>query len=192
MYIIVGLGNPSREYEATRHNIGFDAITRISDTYQIPLNMKKHKAICGSGFIEGQKVILAQPQTYMNLSGESVRELSDFYKVSAENIIIIYDDISLDVGQIRVRPKGSAGGHNGIKSIINHLGTQEFPRIRIGVGNKPNGWDLADYVLGRFPREEEPVVRFALGRVAEACTDLMMQGIAYTMNLYNRKVEIEL
>ena len=146
MYIIVGLGNPSREYEATRHNIGFDAITRISDNYNIPLNMKKHKAICGSGFIEGQKVIIAQPQTYMNLSGESVRELSDFYKVPAENIIIIYDDISLDVGQLRVRPKGSAGGHNGIKSIINHLGTQEFPRIRVGVGNKPEGWDLADFL----------------------------------------------
>lgn len=192
MYIIVGLGNPSREYEATRHNIGFDAVTRISDNYRIPLNMKKHKAICGSGFIEGQKVILAQPQTYMNLSGESVRELASFYKVPAENIIIIYDDISLDVGQIRVRPKGSAGGHNGIKSIINHLGTQEFPRIRIGVGNKPEGWDLADYVLGRFPREEEPIVRFALGRASDACKDLILQGMEYTMNQYNRKVEIKL
>lgn len=192
MYIIVGLGNPSREYEATRHNIGFDAITRISDDYRIPLNMKKHKAICGSGFIEGQKVILAQPQTYMNLSGESVRELADFYKVPAENIIIIYDDINLDVGQLRVRAKGSAGGHNGIKSIINHLGTQEFPRIRVGVGNKPDGWDLADYVLGRFPRDEEPVVRFALQRASEACTDLILKGMEYTMNQYNRKVEIKL
>ncbi|SET41858.1 aminoacyl-tRNA hydrolase [[Clostridium] polysaccharolyticum] len=192
MYIIVGLGNPTREYEATRHNIGFDAITRLSDDYRIPLNMKKHKAICGTGFIEGQKVILAQPQTYMNLSGESVRELSDFYKVPVENIIIIYDDISLDVGQIRVRPKGSAGGHNGIKSIISHLGTQEFPRIRIGVGNKPEGWDLADYVLGRFPREEEAVVRFALGRAAQACKDFILEGMQYTMNQYNRKVEIEL
>ena len=154
--------------------------------------MKKHKAICGSGFIEGQKVIIAQPQTYMNLSGESVRELSDFYKVPAENIIIIYDDISLDVGQLRVRPKGSAGGHNGIKSIINHLGTQEFPRIRVGVGNKPEGWDLADYVLGRFPKEEEPIVRLALGRASDACTDLILRGMQYTMNQYNRKVEINI
>lgn len=192
MYIIAGLGNPTREYEATRHNIGFDAITRISDDYGIPLNMKKHKAICGTGYIEGQKVILAQPQTYMNLSGESIRELSDFYKVPAENIIIIYDDICLDVGQLRVRAKGSAGGHNGIKSIISHLGTQEFPRIRVGVGNKPDGWDLADYVLGRFPKEEQPIVRFALERASKACTDLIVQGMEYTMNQYNRKVEINL
>lgn len=192
MYIIAGLGNPTREYEATRHNIGFDAITRISDDYGIPLNMKKHKAICGTGYIEGQKVILAQPQTYMNLSGESIRELSDFYKVPAENIIIIYDDICLDIGQLRVRAKGSAGGHNGIKSIISHLGTQEFPRIRVGVGNKPDGWDLADYVLGRFPKEEQPIVRFALERASKACTDLIVQGMEYTMNQYNRKVEINL
>lgn len=192
MYIIAGLGNPSREYEATRHNIGFDAITRISDEHGIPLNMRKHKAICGTGYIEGQKVILAQPQTYMNLSGESIRELSDFYKVPAENILIIYDDISLDVGQLRVRSKGSAGGHNGIKSIISHLGTQEFPRIRIGVGNKPDGWDLADYVLGRFPKAEEPVVRFSLERASKACTDLLLNGMEYTMNQYNRKVEINL
>lgn len=192
MHIIVGLGNPSREYEGTRHNIGFDAITRLSDDYRIPLNMKKHKAICGTGYMEGQKVILAQPQTYMNLSGESVRQLVDFYKVPASNVIIIYDDISLDVGQLRVRPKGSAGGHNGIKSIISHLGTQEFPRIRVGVGNKPDGWDLADYVLGRFSRDEEPVVRLALGRVSHACTDLLVYGMEYTMNQYNRKVEINL
>lgn len=191
MYIIVGLGNPSREYEGTRHNIGFDVITRLSDDFNIPLNQKKHKAICGSGYIEGQKVILAQPQTYMNLSGESVRAFIDFYKVPAENVIIIYDDISLDVGQLRVRPKGSAGGHNGIKSIISHLGSQEFPRIRVGVGNKPDGWDLADYVLGRFSREEEATVRIALGRASNACKDLISQGMEYTMNQYNRKVEID-
>lgn len=192
MYIIVGLGNPSREYEATRHNIGFDVITRLSDDFHISLNMKKHKAICGTGYIEGQKVILAQPQTFMNLSGESVRQLVDFYKVPLENVIIIYDDITLDVGQLRVRSKGSAGGHNGIKSIISHLGSQEFSRIRVGVGNKPDGWDLADYVLGRFPKEEEPIVRFSLGRASDACKDLISKGMEYTMNQYNRKVEIEL
>ena len=191
MYIIVGLGNPSREYEATRHNIGFDAITRISDNYNIPLNMKKHKALCGSGFIEGQKVIIAQPQTYMNLSGESVRELSDFYKVPAENIIIIYDDISLDVGQLRVRPKGSAGGHNGIKSIITHLGTQNFQRIKVGVGEKPKNWDLADYVLGAFSKDDRKLVDEALERTAKAAALIVQGEIDEAMNLYNKKLVID-
>ena len=128
MRIIIGLGNPNDKYQATRHNIGWDAITRISDDYRIPLDFKKHKAICGKGYIEGEKVILAQPVTYMNLSGESVRELVDYYKVSPEEIIVIYDDVSLEVGQLRIRKKGSAGGHNGIKSIISHLGSEDFPR----------------------------------------------------------------
>lgn len=192
MYIIVGLGNPTREYAGTRHNIGFDAITRIADDYNISMNIKKHKAICGAGFINGEKVLLAQPQTYMNLSGESVRELVDFFKLDIDNLIIIYDDITLDVGQLRVRPKGSAGGHNGIKSIIKHLGTENFKRIRVGVGNKPADWDLADYVLGRFPKEEEKLVRESLKRTSEACTDLIEKGMDYTMNLYNRKVDYDL
>lgn len=188
MYIIVGLGNPSDEYAGTRHNIGFDVITRISDDYNIPLDFKKHKAICGKGYIEGQKVILAQPQTYMNLSGESVRQLVDYYKIDLDELIIIYDDISLDVGQLRVRPKGSAGGHNGIKSIISHLGTQEFQRIRVGVGDKPKGWDLADYVLGHFTREEEPMVREGLGRASCACKVIMKHGIEAAMNEFNKKI----
>lgn len=188
MYIIVGLGNPSDEYAGTRHNIGFDVITRISDDYNIPLDFKKHKAICGKGHIEGQKVILAQPQTYMNLSGESVRQLVDYYKIDLDELIIIYDDISLDVGQLRVRPKGSAGGHNGIKSIISHLGTQEFQRIRVGVGDKPKGWDLADYVLGHFTREEEPMVREGLGRASCACKVIMNDGIDAAMNIFNKKI----
>ncbi len=187
MRIIIGLGNPTREYQATRHNIGFDTITRLSDEYNIPLDFKKHKAICGRGYLGGEKVILAQPQTYMNLSGESVRELVDFYKVTNEDIIVIYDDVALDVGQLRIRPKGSAGGHNGIKSIIAHLGTQEFPRIRIGVGEKPKNWDLADYVLGRFADEEQPVIREALGRAAQACECIITDGIEEAMNRYNRK-----
>ncbi len=187
MYIIVGLGNPSREYQGTRHNIGFDAITRLSDDYRIPLDFKKHKAICGKGMIAGEKVILAQPQTYMNLSGESVRELQDFYKVSPENIIIIYDDISLEPGKLRIRTKGSAGGHNGIKSIISHLGTEEFPRIRVGVGDKPAGWDLADYVLSRFSSEEQPVIREALGKTSEAVKSILTDGMEPAMNQYNRK-----
>ncbi len=189
MYIIVGLGNPTKEYQATRHNIGWDAVTRISDDYRIPLDTKKHKAICGKGYIEGEKVILAQPLTYMNLSGESVRELMDFYKVSPEEIIVIYDDISLEVGQLRIRKKGSAGGHNGIKSIISHLGTDEFPRIKVGVGDKPKDWDLADYVLSRFTKEENEIIREALKNTSDACRIITNGDIDAAMNFYNRKIQ---
>lgn len=187
MYIIIGLGNPDQKYAATRHNIGFDAITRISDDYDIPLDFKKHKALCGKGYIGGEKVVLAMPQTFMNLSGESVRELVDFYKVSNEEIIVIYDDISLDVGQLRLRSKGSAGGHNGIKNIISHLGTEEFPRIKVGVGDKPKDWDLADYVLSRFPKEEEPTICEALKRTSEAVKSIITDGMTAAMNIYNKK-----
>ena len=186
MHIIIGLGNPTREYQATRHNVGFDAITRIADDYNISLDFKKHKALCGKGYVEGVKVILAQPQTYMNLSGESVRELIDFYKVAPEDVIVIYDDISLDVGQLRLRTKGSAGGHNGIKSIISHLGTQEFPRIKVGVGDKPRGWDLADYVLSRFNNEEQPIIREALKNTSEAVKTILKDGMEKAMNIYNK------
>ena len=187
MYIIIGLGNPGQKYAATRHNIGFDAITRIADDYDISLDFKKHKALCGRGYIGNEKVVLAQPQTFMNLSGESVKELMDYYKVSNEEIIVIYDDISLDVGQLRIRGKGSAGGHNGIKNIISHLGSEEFPRIKIGVGDKPKEWDLADYVLSRFQREEEPVVREALEKTSEAVKSIITSGMTAAMNIYNRK-----
>ncbi len=191
MYIIIGLGNPGKQYISTRHNIGFDAITRISDDYNIPLNIRKHKAICGTGYIEGQKVLLAQPQTYMNLSGESVRALVDFYKVSSEDIIVIYDDVDLDVGQLRIRQRGSAGGHNGIKSIIQHLGTQEFPRIRIGVGNKPKEWDLVDYVMSKFSDSENTLMRQALKNVSEATKTMIRSGIVEAMNIYNRKQRLD-
>ena len=187
MYIIVGLGNPTDKYQATRHNVGWDVITRIADDYRISLDTKKHKAICGKGYIEGEKVVIAKPITYMNLSGESVRELMDFYKVTPEEIIIIYDDISLDVGQLRIRKKGSAGGHNGIKSIISHLGTDEFPRIKVGVGDKPKDWDLADYVLSRFAKEEQPLIRDALKDSSDACKMIITSGIDAAMNQYNRK-----
>ncbi len=187
MYIIVGLGNPTDKYQATRHNIGWDAITKVSDDYRISLDTKKHKAICGKGSIEGEKVVLAQPITYMNLSGESVRELMDFYKVTPSEIIIIYDDISLEVGQLRIRKKGSAGGHNGIKSIISHLGTDEFPRIKVGVGDKPKDWDLADYVLSRFQAAEQPTIREALKDTSDACKMIITAGIDAAMNQYNRK-----
>ena len=152
MYIIAGLGNPTREYEKTRHNVGFEVIDVLADRLGTTVEEKKFKGCYGRGIIGGQKVLLLKPQTFMNLSGESVRAAADFYKVDPEHIIIVYDDISLDVGQLRIRKKGSAGGHNGIKNIIAHLGTQEFPRIKVGVGDKPKKMDLADYVLSRFSK----------------------------------------
>lgn len=186
MYIIAGLGNPERKYDGTRHNIGFSAITAIADEYDISLNVRKHKALCGMGYIEGQKVLIAQPLTYMNLSGKSIRELIDYYKVNPEEeLIIIYDDINLDIGRLRIREKGSAGGHNGIKSIIAHLGTQNFKRIRIGVGEKPAGRDLVDYVLGRFDKEDEPVMRDALADTVEACRIIVADDIRTAMNKFN-------
>ena len=186
MYIVVGLGNPERRYDGTRHNIGFSAIAILADEYNISMDFKNHIAICGKGVIEGQKVILAMPQTYMNLSGESVRELVDYYKVDPETeLIVIYDDIALAPGKLRIRAKGSAGGHNGMKNIIAHLGSQEFPRIRIGVGEKPKGWDLADYVLGRFSKEEEPDIREALKNTVQACKVIVTEDVTSAMNQFN-------
>ena len=155
MYIIAGLGNPTLQYEGTRHNVGFDVIDRLADRYNISVDTRKSRALIGKGMIEGHKVILAKPQTFMNLSGESIRSLTDYYKIDEESeLLIIYDDVSLGVGQLRIRKKGSAGGHNGIKSIITNLGTDIFPRIKVGVGEKPKNYDLADYVLGHFSKED--------------------------------------
>ena len=191
MYIIVGLGNPERKYAGTRHNIGFSAITAISDAYGISMDIKKHKALCGKGMIAGNKVLLAMPQTYMNLSGESVRELVDFYKIDPEEeLSIIYDDIALAPGKLRVRAKGSAGGHNGIKNIIQELGTQKFVRIKVGVGAKPKGWDLADYVLGRFGKEDRKLVDEAQERACKAVELILSDGPDAAMNEYNKKLEV--
>ena len=185
MKIIIGLGNPKREYEGTRHNVGFSAIYSISDAYGIKVDTKKHKALIGKGIIEGEKVILAMPQTFMNLSGESVRELVDFYKAGPEDIIVIYDDISLDVGKLRIRTKGSAGGHNGIKNIIAHLGTDEFTRIKVGVGEKPARMDLADYVLGRFNKNELETIRESVERATKAVATIISDGEQAAMNSFN-------
>ena len=185
MYLIAGLGNPTREYAGTRHNIGYDTITRLCDEYRISLDMKKHKGLCGKGVIEGEKVLLVQPLTYMNLSGDCIKEAADFYKIDPAHIIVIYDDISLPVGKLRVRAKGSAGGHNGMKSIIARLGTEEFARVRIGIGEKPAGWDLADYVLGRFQPDELPLMREAVGNAAKACGMILKDGIETAMNRSN-------
>lgn len=187
MFLIAGLGNPGMEYAATRHNIGFDMITYLCDKYDIALSKRQGKALVGKGMIAGQKVILAQPQTYMNASGESVRALLDYYKLDNEEFVVIYDDISLAVGQIRVRPKGSAGGHNGIKSVIAHLGTQEFPRIKIGVGAKPDGGNLVNHVLGRFSREEDGMVRDVFALADEALGAILNEGVSDAMNRVNGK-----
>ena len=191
MYLIAGLGNPTREYEKTRHNVGFSVSDVLADRYNIDVSDRKHKALCGRGVIEGEKVLLLKPQTFMNLSGESIREAVDYYKIDPEDIIVIYDDISLEPGQLRIRLKGSAGGHNGIKNIIAHLGTQEFPRIKVGVGAKPPKMDLADYVLSRFGAEEQKIMDEAFGEAAEAAVMMMTTGAERAMNHYNAKKKAE-
>lgn len=186
MYIIVGLGNPTGEYNNTRHNIGFAAIDELAEANRISVVEKKHKAIIGKGYIEGQKAILAKPQTYMNLSGESVRALIDYYKADEKTeLIVLYDDISLEPGKLRIRKKGSAGGHNGIKNIIAHLGHNEFQRIKIGVGEKPKGCDLVDYVLGHFKKEEQQIMEDALGRVVQAVSCMITEDADTAMNRFN-------
>ncbi len=185
MYLIAGLGNPGDKYFATRHNVGFSAIDYISQKNNIPVTKIKHKALIGEGMIAGEKVVLAKPQTFMNLSGESIREIASWYKIENEKIIIIYDDISLDVGKLRIREKGSAGGHNGIKSIILNLNSDVFGRMKIGVGGKPEGYDLADYVLGKIPKEQQETVFSILERVNDAVYEYIKNGAALAMSRYN-------
>ncbi len=192
MFIIAGLGNPTKEYEGTRHNAGFDVIDRLSEKYNIAVDVKKHRAFIGKGMIAGQKVILAKPQTYMNLSGESIRSLLDYYKVDEEHeLLVIYDDISLGVGQLRIRAKGSAGGHNGIKNIIAHLGGQVFPRIKVGVGEKPPKYDLADYVLGHFSKAEKVLMDEGYDNAVRAVEMIVSGDIEGAMNEFNRKKKEE-
>lgn len=191
MFIIAGLGNPTKEYDNTRHNIGFAAIDALADKYDISVMDIKNKALTGKGIINGQKVILVKPLTFMNLSGESIRPLADYYKIDVETqLIVISDDISLPPGQIRVRKKGSAGGHNGLKNIIRNLGSEGFQRIRIGVGEKPKGYDLADYVLGHFSKEEKPLMEEGVEKAVKAA-EIMLTGDAdQAMNEFNRKVSM--
>lgn len=190
MYIIAGLGNPTEQYAGTRHNVGFDVIDTLADKYNISVEGRKNRAFIGKGIIEGQKVILVKPQTFMNLSGESIRGLVDYYKIDPETeLLVIYDDISLDVGQLRIRKKGSAGGHNGIKNIISHLGTDVFPRIKVGVGEKPKGYDLADYVLGHFSKEDRSIMEEGYENAVEAIKLFLTGEIDAAMNEYNRKAK---
>lgn len=188
MYIIVGLGNPGMQYQGTRHNAGFCVIDALAERNCIDVSVGKHKALVGKGVILGQKVILAKPQTYMNLSGESVRELVDYYKIDPEEeLIVVYDDISLEPGQLRIREKGSAGGHNGIKNIIAQLSSNVFGRVKVGVGEKPPRMDLADYVLGHFSREEQPVMEESFENAARAVEVMLYEGAAAAMNLFNSR-----
>lgn len=187
MKIIVGLGNPGMQYTATRHNVGFEVIERFAYEENISLSQKKHKAILGTGIIHGKKVMLVQPQTYMNRSGESIGEIMHYYSVSLEDLLVVYDDINLPFGTLRLRKKGSAGGHNGLKNIIAHLGTQDFARIRIGVGEKPPGWGLADYVLSRFSKEEILQISSTIKDSCSAISDIILYDMNHAMNSYNQK-----
>ena len=185
MYIIAGLGNPESKYDKTRHNIGFRLIDELAARNGITFSDRKHNGLVGKGIISGEKVILLKPLTYMNLSGECVGPAADYYKVEPENVIILFDDISLDVGRIRIRKKGSAGGHNGIKSIIAHLGSENFLRLKFGVGDKPKEMDLADYVLGRFSSQDEATVSEGIKRACEAVECMIGEGCDAAMNKYN-------
>lgn len=187
MKLIVGLGNPTPKYEKTRHNVGFEVIDKLAEQYNIAVDTVKHKGMYGKGKIAGQSVILLKPMTYMNLSGESVIAVAKYFKIEPEDVIVIYDDINLDVGRLRIREKGSAGGHNGMKNIIAHLGTDAFPRIRVGVGMKPPKMDLADYVLSHFTKEEQVAMEAGYDKACQALEWMVMDDIAKAMNDYNGK-----
>ena len=189
MYIIAGLGNPGKKYENTRHNIGFITLDYLAERHDIKINKIKHKALVGEGRIAGQKVLLVEPQTYMNLSGESLREVMDYYKVDIEDMIVIYDDIDLEAGAVRIRKKGGPGTHNGMRSIVQHLGT-DFPRIRMGIGKERRG-DLVDFVLGGFTKEDKEVLEPAIERAALAIEMYIGEGIEKAMNKYNIKAKKE-
>ncbi|MCM3570803.1 aminoacyl-tRNA hydrolase [Neobacillus mesonae] len=186
MKLIVGLGNPGKQYEHTRHNVGFDVVEELSTRLNIPLSQSKLKGLYGMGAVSGQKVLLLKPLTYMNLSGESVRAVMDYYKVEIEDLLVIYDDLDLPVGKIRLRQKGSPGGHNGIKSIVAHLGTQEFNRIRIGIDHPDTGISVPDYVLGKFRADEQSFIEAAVKKSADACETWMDKPFLQVMNDFNQ------
>lgn len=185
MKLIVGLGNPGKQYEKTRHNIGFQVVERLSERLNIPVNQGKFKGLYGSGHVRGEKVVLLKPLTYMNLSGESIRQVVDYFDVDTEDIIVIYDDLDLPVGKIRLRQKGSAGGHNGIRSTIQHLGTQEFNRIRVGINRPQNGQSVSDYVLSNFSKEEQEMITEVANKCAEACEAALERPFLQVMNEFN-------
>lgn len=184
---IIGLGNPGKTYEQTRHNIGFMVVDEVSRRLHIPVNSNKFRALYGEGFMNGERIVLLKPQTYMNLSGESVRELVDWYKLSIEDLIVIYDDLDLPLGQMRLRLKGSAGGHNGVKSLIAHLHTEEIKRIKVGIGRPPAGWSVSDYVLSKFSKDETEILANSIGRAADAAIAWITEPFEKVMNKFNVK-----
>ena len=185
MYLIVGLGNPEEEYSHTRHNMGFDTVNKLAKQYDIEINKKKFKGIYGAGNIEGEKVIILKPQTYMNLSGESIKEAIDFYKIESENIIIIYDDIDIKPGIIKVRKTGGPGTHNGMKSVIQNIQMKEFPRVRVGIGMPEHKNDLINYVIGKIPKEEIEILDKSTTKAKEAVIEIIKNGINRAMNKFN-------
>lgn len=187
MYLIVGLGNPGKQYAHTRHNVGFDVLEKLSAKMGVSITRSKSKALVGEGFVAGQKVVLALPQTYMNLSGEAVQELVHWYRVEPEHLMIVYDDVDLAPGFIRIRKNGSAGTHNGMRSIIGCLGYENFPRLRVGVGQKREGYELADWVLGHYIGEEAEAADKAFDLAAEALLDYIQNGVESAMCKYNTK-----
>ncbi len=188
MFVIVGLGNPEKKYFGTRHNVGFDTIDALSDKYGIGLTETRFKAVYGKGRIGADRVILVKPLTYMNLSGEAVAPICNYFKVDTKtDLIVISDDVELDVGKLRVRPKGSSGGHNGLKNIIARLGHDEFTRIRIGVGRKPREWDMVDWVLGHFEGEDAAAIKEGIENACGAAIEIMENGTDSAMNKFNGK-----
>lgn len=186
MFVIAGLGNPGLKYAKTRHNAGFCVIDQLADRYGIRMDAEKWNGICGTGMIEGQKVLLVKPLTYMNLSGDCISQIVNFYKIDVtEELLVISDDITLAPGRIRVRRKGSAGGHNGLKDIIAKIGSDQFMRVRVGVGEKPDGWDLADHVLGRFEKEDAKKVEEAFEHAADAIALMICGEMDQAMNRFN-------
>lgn len=187
-YLVVGLGNPGSQYEATRHNVGFRAVDALAKEAGVKIDRAKFQALTAQATVGGVRVLLMKPQTYMNLSGVAIKQAADFYKVPPERVLVLFDDIDLDVGRLRIRRNGSAGGHNGIKSIISSLGSQEFPRIKIGVGAKPHpDYDLADWVLSRFTLAEQKLLDPAIEHAAEAVPVIFTQGIERASSRFNRK-----
>ncbi|UTT42999.1 aminoacyl-tRNA hydrolase [Exiguobacterium aurantiacum] len=185
MKCIVGLGNPGKKYEMTRHNVGFLAIDRLADKHGIKLDEAKFKALIGTGRINGERVVLVKPLTYMNLSGESVRPILDYYKIEIDDLLVIYDDLDMVPGKLRFRPKGSAGGHNGIKSLIQHLGTQDFKRLKLGIGRPPHPIKVVDWVLMNYRKEDMPELNDTLDQAVSAATDFMDTEWIALMNRYN-------
>jgi len=187
LFAVVGLGNPGRNYSGTRHNVGFDTVELLANRNNINLNKIKFKSIYGEGIIGGKRVILLKPQTYMNNSGMAVLDVYNYYKMPLENILVIVDDVDIEFGTIRIRKKGSDGGHNGLKSIIYQLGSQDFPRIKIGIGKRKEGQDLADFVLSKFSKDEKPRIEEAVLNAAMAVETIITYGIDEGMNQFNTK-----